>query len=572
MNRAMRFTFGVLLTVCLCGGRVAGDAAGDYESLFGSEARKVAASRIKSDDAAFADKLYKAAGKMPDSPKLQILLYQKAYQFGSTDVSGCGTALKALSSLERALPDQADQWKQMRYKVVKFRFERSSGSDRKSAGKPYALMLEGLGNAKVAEGDGVEAVKLYKRAAMVAAYSKAPNLPRLQAKIKRTKVLASQQVKLKSLQIKLVDNPKDTAAREELIRLHIVEFDNPFEAVKLLTDDIDEVTRTYVSLSTRDVLSLDKAVCLELGDWCYRKLSKKASSIAKPVVLRMARLYYRRFLEIHGKKDVQSFRTATAIEGVNKELGSPRERSVRTSDRALELDLGKNVKMKLVLIRAGKFMMGSPKSEKDRSRNEGPQREVTISRSFYLGAVEVTQRQYESLMGKNPSWFKDPRRPVEKVTRSDAMAFCAAMSKKTGRRVTLPTEAQWEYACRAGSKTRFGFGREDKSYDPYVWCTDNSASRSHPVGRKMPNAWGLYDMHGNVYEWCRDYYDYDYYEKAPKVDPENSIRSGFTTIRGGSWGIYLHSCRSAHRRYIYHSGVHSSIGFRVVVEVGSATR
>jgi len=189
--------------------------------------------------------------------------------------------------------------------------------------------------------------------------------------------------------------------------------------------------------------------------------------------------------------------------------------------RHLTLDLGDDVTLKLVRIEAGTFTMGSSATEKDREDDEEPHREVTITEPFHMGLVEVTQEQYEAVMGKNPSHFTGAQRPVEQVSWDDATEFCDKLSQKTGREVRLPTEAEWEYACRAGSRTSLSYGDSYTKLGDYAWCKDNASGKTHPVGVKMPNAWGLYDMHGNVYEWCSDRYA-DTYARAEVRDPSAS--------------------------------------------------
>jgi len=572
MSQATRSGLAVLLTisiVALVSGLVLADAASDYEAIFGTEAKKVAASSSKTDDAAFAAKLLKAAKDMPDSPDLQVLLYEKACQFGSSGTAGCDTALEALGLLEKAVPDKKDQWRQKKFEVVKFRFDKSRGAARKAAGQPYMEMLEALADAKVAEGNGIAAKALYKRAQMVATYIKSARSAEILAKSKRVNAIVARDARLESLQAKLKQNAQDTAARKELILLHVVAFDNPSEAAKLLTDDLDEVTRTYVPLAAKKPDDLDEAICLELGGWYHQKLSKKASVIGKPLALQRAKGYYERFCDLHTKKDIQSYQAKAALKSIVKEL---KKLGVAVTGRTLILNLGKGVTMKFVRIPAGKFMMGSPKTEKGHRDDEGPQRWVTISKPFYMGVTEVTQSQYASVMGKNPSKFKAPQNPVEMISWNDATAFCTVLSKKTQRAVRLPTEAQWEYACRAGAKTRFGFGDDDKGMDAYGWCKGNSDGKTHPVGRKKPNAFGLYDMHGNVRERCRDWYDVKFYAKAKNVDPENTKASGkhARVLRGGS-------CLSAYSRAAFRlrfppTSRWHDIGFRVVIVSASGVK
>ena len=241
----------------------------------------------------------------------------------------------------------------------------------------------------------------------------------------------------------------------------------------------------------------------------------------------------------------------------------------------LTLDCGGGVKMKLVKIPAGEFMMGSPSGEANRDSDEQLHR-VRIGKPFYMGVYEVTQEQYEAVIGENPSAFKGAKKPVERVSWHDAKAFCEALSSRTGRLVCLPTEAEWEYACRAGTKTRFSFGDSDAALYRYGnYCDASNTSglnwkdkkhndghdKTAPVGSYSPNAWGLYDMHGNVWEWCSDWYGKDYYAKANNSrDPEGPSSGSCRVIRGGSWSIGARFCRSAYRIRNY-PGRTASSGF-----------
>ncbi|MCY2931224.1 MAG: formylglycine-generating enzyme family protein [Planctomycetota bacterium] len=233
----------------------------------------------------------------------------------------------------------------------------------------------------------------------------------------------------------------------------------------------------------------------------------------------------------------------------------------------LTLEVGKGVRMTLALIPAGQFTMGSPEGEKNRQGNEGPQHEVTISKPFYVGICEVTQEQYQAVMGKNPSFFKGAKNPVENVTWDNAVEFCKKLSEKTGKTVTLPTEAQWEYACRAGSKTAFHYGddADNAGLGDHAWYVENCKDTTHPVGGKKPNAWGLYDMHGNVWEWCSDW-ESPSYAGAGATDPQGPDRGVSRILRGGGWSLAAKYCRSA-ERVGCEPGQRSNIfGFRVVVE------
>jgi formylglycine-generating enzyme required for sulfatase activity len=237
------------------------------------------------------------------------------------------------------------------------------------------------------------------------------------------------------------------------------------------------------------------------------------------------------------------------------------------------LDLGNRVTMKLALIPAGTFLMGSPKDEKDRGDNEA-QHEVTLSKPFYMGIYTVTQQQYEQVMRKNPSGFKGATNPVEMMSWDDAVSFCKALSTKTGKAVRLPTEAEWEFACRAGSGGPYFHGddADPGKLDNYAWYAANSGNKTHPVGQKKPNAFGLFDMHGNVLQWCADWLDKDYYGNSPKSDPQGPATGTFRVLRGGSWPSNPSLCRSPYRTWnvpTHTVGKIGSFGFRIVVEVGT---
>ena len=203
--------------------------------------------------------------------------------------------------------------------------------------------------------------------------------------------------------------------------------------------------------------------------------------------------------------------------------------------------------MSFVLIPAGTFMMGTPSDEPGRGNDE-LQHTVTISKSFYLQTTEVTQGQWREIMGTNPSHFKDcgDDCPVEQVNWDDAQEFILRLNEREGAdKYRLSTEAEWEYACRAGSTTRFCFGDDETKLAEHAWYHDNSGFRPHPVGQKKSNAWGLYDMHGNVWEWCEDWYGD--YPSSPVTDPTGPSSGTARVFRGGGWRYYAGNCRSAFR-------------------------
>ena len=226
-----------------------------------------------------------------------------------------------------------------------------------------------------------------------------------------------------------------------------------------------------------------------------------------------------------------------------------------------------SIGMKFVLIPAGSFTMGSPSDEPGRDSDERQHR-VTISKPFYLQTTEVTQGQWRRVMGNNPSYFKNcgDDCPVEQVSWNDAQEFIRKLNQMEGiDKYRLPTEAEWEYAARAGSTTRYYFGDDESSLGRYAWYSRNSGKRTHPVGQKRPNAWGLYDMHGNIWEWCQDWIGD--YPSGHVIDPKGPSSGEFRVLRGGSWYYFARNVRSAYRCRLnpvlrYHS-YHGSFGLRV---------
>ncbi len=290
------------------------------------------------------------------------------------------------------------------------------------------------------------------------------------------------------------------------------------------------------------------------------------------------------------------------------------------------LDLGNGVKLELVLIPAGKFVMGTPEPEKavvgqtmtgisggllllvvavwlvrawrHRKRPqfsmgfmlvmtfvaavgvwggvrwnealkhqyyfsaEHPARPVTLTQPFYLGKYAVTQEQYQTVIGTNPSNFKGTDKPVENVSWDDAQAFCKKVTEQTNSSVGLPTEAEWEYACRAGTRTEYYSGDVESDLDRVAWYAANSKRTPHPVGQKEPNNFGLYDMHGNIWQWCQDLWE-ENYANLPNENPQGPAEGAYRVLRGGSWNLNPVDSRSARR--VRHDPVqrHYLFGMRV---------
>ena len=251
----------------------------------------------------------------------------------------------------------------------------------------------------------------------------------------------------------------------------------------------------------------------------------------------------------------------------------------QTQPSTVDKPIVNSIGMKLTLIPTGEFQMGSPGSDSEASDNEKPQHLVKITQPFYLGVYEVTQEQYERVMGQNPSdGHIAAKYPVESVSWNDAVEFCRRLSelpeeKAAGHVYRLPTEAEWEYACRAGTTTVYSFGDSKSQLGEYAWFNRNGGK--NPVGQKKPNPWGLYDMHGNVMEWCQD--RYGPYGSESVSDPKGPAQSDYDhSTRGGHSGVGPKYVRSAVRNYSYlpddryFVAPNSYFGFRVAKTYSAA--
>ena len=231
--------------------------------------------------------------------------------------------------------------------------------------------------------------------------------------------------------------------------------------------------------------------------------------------------------------------------------------------------------IRFVKVEAGCFQMGQDKqtqlaaNDKQTTGNELPKHKVCIDKAFYLGETEITQKQWEDVMGNNPSKFKGMYRPVEKVSWNDTQSFIEKLNDIEKSDIyRLPTEAEWEYAARAGTQTVYSFGDDIKTIQDYAWFgNEGYGGDTHEVGKKKPNAWGLLDMHGNVWEWVQDWYDPNYYQHSLEANPQGVENGQYKVYRGGSWVAKAPLLRSAVRYSGLPTTRSSDIGFRLVREI-----
>ncbi|MDR1165543.1 MAG: formylglycine-generating enzyme family protein [Deltaproteobacteria bacterium] len=228
-----------------------------------------------------------------------------------------------------------------------------------------------------------------------------------------------------------------------------------------------------------------------------------------------------------------------------------------------------SIGMKFTLISSGSFTMGADLNFESGDKDETPQHRVTISRPFYMGVYEVTQSEWMSVMGgTNPSNFKGRTLPVEQVSWDDARSFVRKLNQKEGTdKYRLPTEAEWEYAARAGTTTAYFFGDDEGSLGTYAWFSGNSGDKTHPVGGKSPNPWRLYDIYGNVWEWVQDFYGG--YSGSAATDPKGPSGGSARVIRGCGWDFTAVYCRSAFRNWDSPEYRFHNLGLRVAFTSGN---
>lgn len=220
----------------------------------------------------------------------------------------------------------------------------------------------------------------------------------------------------------------------------------------------------------------------------------------------------------------------------------------QTSDETLSFTVG-YVSFKMIRIEHGTFMMGATPEMDCPNDEEKPVHEVTISKDYYMGETQVTQALWQTVMGDNPSCFNGNNNPVERVSWYDCQEFIEKLNALTGKQFRLPTEAEWEFAARGGNKSRHTRYSGSDDLDSVAWYVGNSGSQTHPVTKKSPNELGLYDMSGNVWEWCNDWYGDDYYSNSPSVDPQGPSAGSGRVLRGGCWGNFPRNCRSSVRSW-----------------------
>ena len=533
MNSSTATRCAVVVILCTAAalsgaGPAATGPAQSYQDIYGEDARKVG----PKDAGAFALRLVGDAAGLADDRPLADLLLIKAQEFWARVPAG-DDKLKVADEIASAWAGMADAWlREDRLDIA-------------------AAVLE-------------KAVKF----AMTACPK---GVGELQAKAKGIKARIDLDKRLADLLVKNKAKPDDAVVARALVQLYVVDLDQPASAEPYLQTGGDEKLRMYVPLAAKPAVELDEQSLKSLAEF-YSAEAVNAGPAGKATSYQRVRRYYELFLAKHAKQDAEAVKAQKALAAAEVELGKLTDlgAAMARGEREITLDCGKGQKIRLVLVRPGKFLMGSNAKEKMlREDREGPQHPVAVTKPFYMGIHEVTQAQYEAITGKNPSLFKQADFPVHSVSWVEAQDFCKRLSEQTKKAVRLPTEAEWEYACRGGSASAYPFGDDAAKLSDYAWFKVNSEKKTHPVGQKKPNALGLYDMIGNVKEWCADWYA-DKYDPAQATDPRGPKSGDTRCVRGSFWGDEPRFCRSARRTYHPAEKGSDHIGLRVAISGAAA--
>ena len=514
-----------------------------------------------------AEKLLQTATSLNTDKPTQIALLKKAVEFGLKSLATAKsrhtteTALDRLVKLTyRDVPDSFITDKRIEFYRLCYRlYSRDRNAKLDNQNRLIAALCEGAEFAEQAR-NWSGSIKAYTEVVYLAARPVSPDLPSLRRKLKRALHMRKVQQQIDLAEKQLKGDPNDAAARAALIKMYLVEYDNPAQAAKYLNDDVDETLRTYIPLAIVKPFEVKTSACKEMAKWYGQVLAKDASLHAKPNMLRHGAIYCDRYLDSPKRDSKEALLLEVIKRNLQKELESlkpdplPMPKPETLAGSTITLKLGKGISMKLRGI--------PPRKTLPADRLKG---KMVAAFPFYIGTTEVTQEQYQAIMGVNPSHYKGPKNPVEQVSWHDAREFCKKLSAATGRTARLPTEYEWVHACHCGTQTEYFFGGDAGGLGEYAWfktnCKDRGPEHDHhrPVATKKPNYWGLYDMRGNVWEWVFDRYEPPAEEgkKAPK--PAGDIRKAC----GGDWTTM---CRSGFFAWGRSEGKRKGWGFRVVVQ------
>jgi formylglycine-generating enzyme required for sulfatase activity len=524
------------------------DAQSQFDKTYGQEAAKLAQSHDAKARAAFAAKLLKDAGQLSDAPDMARLMLEKAYDFGSKDPAGYGTAIEAAKACMSQDPDnKKNLWQDKILTLRQSQYDLAGGSDKSKMGEALVVDLLSFGDNLAGTGNYADAAKLFQKANRLAPTVKSSHAAEALEKLKAVNARLDAEKKLTAYAGKLVANPNDAATAKAATMLCLVQLDSPPQAAKYVGASGDDTLKKFVPMAVQEPEQLAPQDALDTARW-FNTLAQTGETATKIPLLTRARNCCQAVLDNDKKQDTLALLADKELDATLKKLAK-----LSLGGKELLLDLGKGVKLKMAMIPAGQFNMGVLVKH--------PQ---TIAKPFYIGITVVTREQFWSLMEK-PEADHDRKAasanyPIGNVQWNDAVEFCKRVSKKTGHAVRMPTEAEWEYACRAGSNGAYYFGSDSHDLSQYAWYRDNSDKKVHPVGQKKPNAWGLYDMLGNVWQWVGEMPS-----QTAKPDPKEKDKGHVTRGGGCRDSEAFCSCSIGPTRPAGFTD--DSVGFRIVVEM-----
>ena len=509
-------------------------------------------------------KLLSTATKLEGKKSTKIALLKKSVEFGlkSMGLTKCrATTEKALEQLGLLTDDNStDSFfteKKVEFYRLSYRLPAKSRIQKLDIRNRLVAAL--CQNAEFYERSyrWLDSARAYTEATRLSTRPVTPDLPSLRRKLLRAAHMHKVQQKIDKSDKDLKSDPNNFKARNTLIKLYLIEYNKPAEAVKYLNEDADEILRTYIPLALLRPFEVKLSACKEMAKWYGQVLVKEASTHAKTHMLRRGITYCTRFLD-SPKRDAEGTLLLGVIKGnMQKELKKLNPDSIRPAKPGslaggmITLDLGKGISMKLRGI--------PPKKVYGNDRLKG---KFVAASPYYIGLTEVTQEQYEAVIGTNPASLKGRKNPVDQVSWHEAQAFCKKLSTSTGRTVRLPTEAEWYNATEAGVRDLYFFGNDPAKLGDYAWFKTNTKDLGEAedhyraVATKKPNPWGLYDMYGNVWEWVFDIH-------KPDEEETRKIPADAHKALGGDWTT---TCRPGVFAWSGAKGKHKGWGFRVLVE------
>ena len=545
-----------------------------FDALYGDEIAKVTKSRSGADDALLAKRLLVMAERSVQRPALMGLAAQHAFDLGLRDPRGFETAEKAIKLLTDNLPaDTHTMWKGKLNELRRRQFDLAEGPQKEALAASLLAELTTAAEELEKAGEWTKAAKSWKEVGEMATIagkdSKSFTDRSVDAREKAKAIAdAQERARMEAEAMARAKAEEDARKKRDALRARmmqaIVDRDDPRTALPLARKLEDTGIEARLILAIDPIEELEPAPAADLGRW-YLSLATEHEGDARTRMMIRAWRYFHHFLNEYEGRDKKSEDVRFSLDALTKDLldvnVDPNElvrlgRPARVTVETFVNDVG----MRLAKLPDDRFQMGSPDDEPGR-RTVELQHPVTLTEPFYIGVAEVTQAQWRKVMGDNPSKHKGDDRPVDSVTWAEADDFCRKLGAMDGRVYRLPTEAEWEYACRAGTAGRYA----DNSYypDSIAWYDANGDDASHDAATRLPNAWGLYDMHGNVSEWCADYVGLYLAERA--VDPTGPAEGTDRILRGGSYASGAEALRSAARAKAEPTRRSPSIGFRIVM-------